>query len=36
MIKTILGVLGLVVIGTMCLILFCACIVSSWSDKDGR
>ena len=40
MIKTILGVLlevlGLVVIGTMCVILFCVCVVSSWSDNDGR
>ena len=33
MIKTILGVLGLIGIGTMCLILFCVCIVSSWSDR---
>lgn len=33
MIKTILGVLGLIGIGLMCLILFCACIVSSWSDR---
>lgn len=40
MIKTILGVLleilGLVGMGTMCVILFCVCIVSSWSDRDGR
>ena len=36
MIKTILGVLGLVVIGTMFLILFCACVVSGWSDNNGR
>lgn len=36
MIKTILGVLGLIVIGTMFLIVFCACIVSSWSDNNGR
>lgn len=34
MIKTILGVLGLIVIGTMFLIVICACIVSSWSDKN--
>ena len=34
MIKTILGVLGLVVIGVMSLILFCACIVSGWSDNN--
>lgn len=34
MIKTILAIFGLVVIGTMCLILFCACIVSSWSDNN--
>ena len=36
MIKTISGVLGLVVIGTMFLILFCACVVSSWSDNNER
>ena len=36
MIKTILSILGLIVIGTMFLILFCACIVSSWSDRNGR
>ncbi len=36
MIKTILGVLGLIGIGTMFLIVFCACVVSSWSDNDGR
>lgn len=36
MIKTILGVLGLIGIGLMCLIVFCACIVSSWSDNNGR
>lgn len=36
MIKTILSILGLVGIGTMFLILFCACIVSSWSDDNGR
>ena len=36
MIKTILGVLGLIVIGTMCLILFCACVVANWSDNNER
>lgn len=33
MIKTILGALGLIAIGTICLIIFCACVVSSWCDK---
>ena len=33
MIKTTLAILGLVVIGTMFLIIFCACKVSSWSDR---
>jgi hypothetical protein len=33
MFKTILGILGLIEIGTMFLIVFCACIVSSWCDK---
>jgi hypothetical protein len=36
MIKTILGVLGLVVIGIICLFLWCACVVSSRSDNNGR
>lgn len=36
MIKTILGVLGLIGIGLMCLIVFCACVVASWSDDNGR
>lgn len=36
MIKTILGVLGLVGIGIICLLLWCACVVSSWSDENGR
>ena len=36
MIKTILAILGLVVIGTMFLILFCACVVSGWSDNNER
>ena len=33
MLKTILGALGLIGIGTISLILFCVCIVSSWSDR---
>ena len=36
MIKTILGVLGLIGIGIISLILFCVCIVSSWSDDNER
>ena len=34
MIKTILGVLGLIVIGTMFLIIICACVVSGRSDRE--
>ena len=34
MIKTILGILGLIGIGTMCLILFCACVVSSYVEES--
>lgn len=34
MIKTILGALGLIAIGTICLFVVCACIVSSWGDKN--
>lgn len=33
MIKTILGVLGLIVIGTICLFIACACIISSWVEE---
>lgn len=33
MIKTILGALGLIAIGTICLFVVCACIVSSWIDR---
>lgn len=36
MIKTILAILGLIGIGTMFLILFCVCVVASWSDNNGR
>ena len=36
MFKTILAILGLLIIGAMSLILFCCCIVSSWCNKDGR
>jgi hypothetical protein len=36
MIKTILGILGLLVIGTMFLIVFCACIVSSRCEELER
>lgn len=36
MIKEILGVLGLIAIGTICLFVVCACIVSGWSDRNGR
>lgn len=36
MIKTILGILGLIGIGTICLFVACACIVSGWSDRNGR
>lgn len=32
--KTILSILGLIGIGTMCLIVWCACVVSSWGDKN--
>lgn len=35
MIKTILGILGLIGIGTMFLIVICACVVSSRSDRNG-
>lgn len=34
MLKTILGILGLIFIGTIGLFVFCACIVSSWNDRD--
>lgn len=34
MIKTILGVLGLIGIGTICLFVVCACILSGWCSKD--
>lgn len=33
MLKTILGALGLIAIGTICLFVACACIVNSWCDK---
>lgn len=36
MIKTILGTLGLIALGTICLFVVCACIVSGWSDRNGR
>lgn len=36
MIKTILAILGLIAIGTICLFVWCACIVSDWSDRNGR
>lgn len=32
MIKTILGILGLIAIGTIFLFVWCACIVSNWYD----
>lgn len=34
MIKTILGILGIIGIGLMFLILFCCCVVSNWSDNN--
>lgn len=34
MAKTILGVLGLVGIGTICLLVACACLVSNWGNKN--
>lgn len=36
MFKLIIGSLGLIAIGTICLFVVCACIVSGWSDKNGR
>ena len=36
MFKTILGALGLIAISTIYLFVICACIVSGWSDKNGR
>lgn len=33
MIKTILGILGLIAIGTICLFVICACIVSGWVEE---
>ena len=36
MIKTILEVLGLISIGIIFLFVVCACIVSGWSDRNGR
>lgn len=36
MIKTILGVLGLIAITIIYLFVICACIVSGWSDNNGR
>lgn len=36
MINTILGVLGLFAIGTICLLVMCACIVSGWCDDDKK
>lgn len=34
MAKTILGVLGLIGIGTICLFVVCACLVSNWGNKN--
>ena len=34
--KTILGILGLIGIGTMFLIVACVCIVSAWSDRNEK
>ena len=34
MIKTILGILGLIGIGTMFLIVICACVVSSYVEES--
>ena len=36
MLKTILGILGLIALGTICLFVVCVCIVSGWSDRNGR
>ena len=36
MLKTILGILGLIAISIICLFVVCACIVSGWSDRNGR
>ena len=33
MIKTILGILGLIGIGTICLFVVCACIISGWVEE---
>lgn len=32
--KTILGALGLIGIGTICLFVVCACIISSWVEES--
>lgn len=34
MLKLILGSLGLIAIGTICLFAVCACILSGWCSKD--
>lgn len=36
MIKTILGALALIFVGIILLFVVCACIVSGWSDRNGR
>lgn len=33
MLKTILGILGLIALGTICLFVVCACIISSWVEE---
>lgn len=34
MFKLIIGALGLIAIGTICLFVVCACILSGWISKD--
>lgn len=36
MLKTILSIFGLIGIGAIWLIVICVCVVSGWSDKNGR
>ena len=36
MLKTILGILGLIFIGTICLFVFCACILSGKISEEER
>ena len=36
MLKTILGILALILVGIILLFVVCACIVSGWSDRNGR